>query len=348
MILCKELNNIFIMVRNIFSAIFLLLIPFFIFFYWASSSLVSQTDYTGFIKQDSINNQALPDTFSLMTYNIGYLSGMTNNLAVERSEDLFSENMSSLQDLLAQREPNIVLFQEIDFGSNRSFNINQFEKIAKDVGFFHGAYAVNWDKRYVPFPYYPISTHFGKLLSGQAVIAKSVLISNERIVLPRSIENSFFYDAFYLDRLAQKVWLKFGGDSLLLINVHFEAWDVAAREKQARIVIDLFDKYANSYPVILAGDFNCNPPYNQEVIDEKTIRIITEHPLVSSAIKPERYNKSPNSYFTFNSEKPFEKIDYIFYNNKYLQCIDSKVLSLNGTISDHLPMEAVFVRRNPN
>ena len=318
---------------------------FIVFFIWASGSSVPVKEYSGYLKQNSDKSQALSDTFSLITYNIGYLSGMTNNLAVERSEDLFTENMISLQSFLKEREADIVLFQEIDFDSKRSFQVNQFEEIARGIGFSQGAYAVNWDKKYVPFPYWPVSTHFGEILSGQAVITNSHLLSNERLVLPRSIENSFLYNAFYLDRLAQIVWLKFENDSLLLINVHFEAWDVATREKQAKIVIDLFDRYADNYPVILAGDFNSIPPYNQDAVAENTIRLIVEHPLISSAINALRYDKSPNSYFTFNSESPYEKIDYIFYNHKYLQCIDSQVLYPEKIISDHLPMEAMFIKR---
>ena len=316
-----------------------------VFFIWASGSSVSSKDYSGYLKQNSEKNQVLCDTFSLITYNIGYLSGMTNNLAVERSENLFIENMISLQSLLKEREADIVLFQEIDFDSKRSFGVNQFEEIAEGLSFSQGAYAVNWDKKYVPFPYWPVSTHFGEILSGQAVIANSDLLSNERVVLPRSLENTFAYNAFYLDRLAQVVWLKFENDSLMLINVHFEAWDVVTREKQAEIVIDLFDRYAQDYPVILAGDFNCVPSYNQDDVVEKTIQIIVDHPLISSAIDALRYNKSPSSFFTFNSERPYQKIDYIFYNHKHLKCISSQVLHPQKIISDHLPMEAIFIRR---
>ena len=331
--------------KNIFIIALSFSVFFIVFFVWASESSVPSKDYTGYLKQNSAKVQALSDTFSLITYNIGYLSGMTNNLAVERSQDLFTENMISLQSLLKEREADIVLFQEIDFDSKRSFSVNQFEEIARGIGFTQGAYAVNWDKKYVPFPYWPISTNFGEILSGQAVITNSNLLSNKRIVLPRSQENSFLYNAFYLDRLAQVVWFKFESDSLLLINVHFEAWDVATREKQARIVIDLFDRYADDFPVILAGDFNCVPSYDQEAITENTIQLIIDHPLISSAIGASRYNKSPSSFFTFNSESPDQKIDYIFYNHKYLKCIGSQVLQPKNIISDHLPMEAIFIRR---
>ena len=167
----------------------LLALLFIVFFIWASSSMVSVNKYTGYLKQNSANDQVLTDTFTVITYNIGYLSGMTNNLPVERSKNLFTENMLALQRFLDKREADIVLFQEIDFESKRSFGVNQFEEIAGGIGFSQGVYAVNWDKQYVPFPYWPISAHFGEILSGQAVIANSKLLSNDRVVLPRSTEN---------------------------------------------------------------------------------------------------------------------------------------------------------------
>jgi len=44
----------------------------------------------------------------------------------------------------------------------------------------------------------------------------------------------------------------------------------------------------------------------------------------------------------FDSEKPYEKIDYIFYNNKYLACLSAEVLNEADEISDHLPVRSVF------
>ena len=222
--------------------------------------------------------------------------------------------------------------------------VNQFEELAILGSFSSGATVVNWDKTYVPFPYWPVKYHFGEILSGQAVLSNASIISNERLVLPEPQSNPFYYTAFYLERLAQLVWIKTESDSLLLINVHLEAYDGPTREKPVNIVLEIFKKYENKYPVILCGDFNCTPPYSKNAYPEKTIDIILNYSGISSAISQSKYTLAPNDYFTFNSREPKEKIDYIFYNNKFLKCIESDVLHPEEEISDHLPVKATFVR----
>lgn len=334
------------MFKNIFLTFSILILLFvFIFFFWGSSAVVPSNDYAKKLTFHIGVDHPVSDTFSLLTYNMGYLSGMTNNLPVERSKELFDNNLFAINQLLQKQKADIVLFQEIDFASARSFNVNQFEAMAHSVEYNYGAYAINWDKRYVPFPYWPIQMHFGKLLSGQAVLSHWPLYSNERIVLPKPQSNTFIYNSFYLDRLAQKVWVKINHDSLLIINVHFEAWDIKTREKQAEIVLDMFDEYNDNYPVIIAGDFNCIPPYNSISGEEKTIEMIISHTSISAVIDASTYLQSPGSFYTFSSEFPKEKIDYIFYSNKYFDCISAQVLHPKTFISDHLPLQATFVRK---
>jgi len=173
----------------------ILILSFFIgFFFWASSTVVSYDSYAQKTSFHIDTNHSASHTFSLLTYNIGYLSGMTNNLPVERSKVLFDNNMSAINELLKKQEADVVLFQEIDFDSKRSFNTNQYKAIALGAGYRDGAYVVNWDKRYVPFPYWPIKTHFGRILSGQAILSQYAIYSNERLILPKPQSNSFIYN----------------------------------------------------------------------------------------------------------------------------------------------------------
>lgn len=141
------------------------------------------------------------DTLSVLTYNIGYLSGMTNNLPVDRKESLFSDNLSRSIDLLNSYDFDFIGLQEVDFGASRSFNYNQFDSLGIQLDFHQGAYAINWDKLYVPFPYYPFKNHFGRMYSGQGILSKMQLVSNDLIVLRKPISAPFYYNAFYLDRL---------------------------------------------------------------------------------------------------------------------------------------------------
>jgi len=318
------------------------MVAFVTFYFWARQSIFSENEYSKIIDFSSKPNVIIEDTFSIMTYNIGYLSGMTNNLPLDRSPELLNYNLNNAASLLLDKAPSIIVFQEIDFASQRTLDINQFEQLALLSSYENGAEVVNWDKQYVPFPYWPINQNFGRMLSGQAILSHSKILSNKRIVLPKPQSNPFYYNDFYLDRLAQLVWFATSKDSMLIINVHFEAWDAPTRELQAKIVLDIFKKHEQTYPIILLGDFNCTPPFATNAFPEKTIEMLIDYPSISMAISKNEYLSSPEQFFTFNSENPFEKIDYIFYNNNFLKCIDADVLHEAGEISDHLPVWASF------
>ncbi|MGK0325870.1 MAG: hypothetical protein ACJA1D_001211, partial [Polaribacter sp.] len=82
--------------KFIFRIFLVLIIAFVIFFFWASSSTLDKSEYAKLIEVD---NHIVPENdsiFSIVTYNIGYLSGMTNNLAVESPKKLFNDNLDKV------------------------------------------------------------------------------------------------------------------------------------------------------------------------------------------------------------------------------------------------------------
>lgn len=316
------------------------------FFLWGSQPNFSNSDYTG-IHTRNIQKLYKSDTISVMTYNIGYLSGMTNNIAVERPLELIVSNLEKSISLFDKLNPDIIGFQEIDFASKRTYFINQYDSLLNKSGFVSGAIAVNWDKKYVPFPYWPVEHHFSKMYSGQAIMSKFKVTENDRIVLLQPESNPFYYNAFYLDRLAQVSWLDFNDTKLLLINVHFEAWDGPTREKQASIVLELYRKYEKEFPVLLMGDFNCTPPFSSNAFGENTIQKIIDEPGLEMCLNQESFIINQSEHYTFNSAKPYNKIDYIFYSSRYFDCLESRVVDEAGEISDHLPVMARLVYKSP-
>jgi len=331
--------------RYITFTLLLLLTSFVIFYFWASSSGMTEEDYVR-IKEYKMQASGQKDTLSVMTYNIGYLSGMINNLAVERRGDFFLKNMEQSIDLVGNIQPDIIGFQEVDFYANRSFLMNQMDSIAFKCNYLEGGYAVNWDKKYVPFPYWPLSVHFGKMLSGQGILSNFPFIMNKRIVLDKPEENPFWYNAFYLDRLLQTSHLDVG-PGLIVMNVHLEAFDGATREKQIETVIAEYNQHRADFPVLLIGDFNCEPPYSESQFkDELTISQLLSIPDIAQAIPDSTYAKSPDEYFTFDSRKPYQKIDYIFFNPSRITCIEAFVVKEAGEISDHLPVYMKFMIKN--
>jgi endonuclease/exonuclease/phosphatase family metal-dependent hydrolase len=197
----------------------LLIVAFVIFFFWASSPTLELSEYQSVIANETKSTQKNDSIFSIVTYNIGYLSGMTNNLAVESPKEFFDVNMAKVVSEIKKVKPDIMAFQEIDFDASRSYNVNQEEEISK-LGFNYRAQTINWDERYLPFPYWPISMHYGKVVSGQSIISKYPLKEQQRIVLQRVADAPFYRDAFYLERLAQVVKVVLNGKEVVVINIH--------------------------------------------------------------------------------------------------------------------------------
>jgi len=318
------------LVKYFFGVSFTIIILILSWYNWASKPNLKKDDYAKIIVRDFFAPSTKDSIYSIVTYNIGYLSGMMNNKTA-LSKELFYENLNSVKSNIQKVDPHIIAFQEIDFDADRSFNINQQLEIA-DLGFNNIAQCVNWDERYVPFPYWPFSSHFGKVISGQSVLSNYDIIQQERNVLSRVANELFFRRMMYLDRLAQVVKIDIYGNELIMINVHLEAFDKPTRLIQTKEVVNIFNKYAVDYPVILLGDFNSDPSHKNATINE-----VLKLDNIAVANLPET-----NYELTFTSDQPYERLDYIFYTPKSIKNESSRVLTEFGQASDHLPQEMKF------
>lgn len=309
----------------------LVIVAFTIFYFWASSPSLNKGEYVKIFQNSKVLLEHKDSVFSIVTYNIGYLSGMTNNRPVSKPKDLFDTNLEKVKKEIKNVSPDIIAFQEIDYNASRSYHINQEEEIAK-LGYNFTARAINWDKRYLPFPYWPISMHFGKVISGQSIISKFPLANQERIILSRVEDAPFYRDAFYLDRLAQVVKANLNGREIVIINIHLEAFDKATRAKQFKEVVAILNTYKDNYPVIILGDFNSRTRDKNAVVQQ----FLNLAELGNAAFTKD------NIANTFNTKNPFERIDYIFYTKESIEYVSGSVLNKFEQASDHLPVYMKF------
>lgn len=298
------------------------------FYFWASSANHSHEEYSQLIENDYPISDVADSIIIIITYNIGYLSGMTNNLPVPKPRALFDKNLLSVYNKFEKFKADIICLQEIDYHSQRSFYVNQQEELQK-LGYNYVFQAVNWDKKYLPFPYYPLSVQYGEMYSGQSILSKYPLIDINRIVLERVASYPFYRDAFYLDRLAQVSKILIAGDTVVLINVHLEAYDAITRTNQTTHITDLYNDYKDTFPVLLTGDFNSDVEYK-----DASINILLEIPGIKSA--GHQLGK------TFPSVNPKVRLDYIFYNEEFIELNSAAVLISFGEASDHLPVLMEF------
>ncbi len=307
------------------------------FYAWGTSGSYPQENYTDTLTYD-VEPSTADDTatLTLVSYNIGYLSGLTNQEAVARPKTLFENHLATVIDTFRSLNADIIAYQEIDLASKRSYNVNQLEALAHGLGLAQAGLAINWNKNYVPFPYWPISAHFGKIISGQAVLSRYPITENQRTVLAKVASRPFFYNAVYLDRLAQATKIDINNRPLMVINIHLEAFDNPTRFIQTRAVRELAETYAKDYPVVVVGDFNS--AINRPEEGDRSIEIMAESPLFTAALAKDQWVNQP----TFPSDSAEHKLDYLFYTPATIELKETRVITEVGTASDHLPLMMTF------
>jgi endonuclease/exonuclease/phosphatase family metal-dependent hydrolase len=333
-----------ILIATVPLAVFLVAIIAFLF--WAGTSTEHPAQWSSVIRYSGVDAHSKPSGIvRVMTYNIGYCSGMANNLPVRKNQYFFSRNMKTFLEYLQKNPMDILAFQEIDFNSHRSYFVDQLDTVSRTLEFPNATRVVNWDKRYVPFPYWPPSVHFGSMLSGQGIVSRYEVLSNRREQLKEPEGMFFLKKRFYLHRLAQVVELELGERSLVVVNVHLEAFHLETRRSQARQVLELCREYGEETPMLVLGDFNCVPPdapkksgFKDEpdidYTDDDTILLF----LQQHGLKPALVGIP-----TFPSDKPDRQLDYIFYTPRWIVPNSAYTVPLDS--SDHLPLVMEFTLR---
>jgi endonuclease/exonuclease/phosphatase family metal-dependent hydrolase len=315
-----------------------------VFYFYGSKGVLSQEEYItiSHYQPGSERIYRSGDTLRAMTYNIGYLSGMTNNSQYEFESELFEANLGKAINLLIDLKPDVVGLQEIDYASHRSFYVHQADEIGEDAGFLMGFHSVNWDKQYVPFPYGLPKYNFGRMLSGQSLLSQFPMANEQHLVLRKPQNAAFYYKAFYIDRLIQQSDWIVGEDTIKVMNLHLEAFDRPTRLDHAMKVREEYLKVYEQYPVLIMGDFNSRA----EFIYEDAMSIIMSAPGIRSAIDQSQYEQDSTGYFTYSAASPVYMIDYILYNETRIKKVTSRVANEAGEVSDHLPVIMDFVLSN--
>lgn len=267
----------------------------------------------------------------VVTYNIGYASGMLNNQGVVYDRDFILKNLDAAAMVLHEKNADVIAFQEIDFDSQRTFGINQLEYLAKKLDLPFGAYALNWSKKYIPYPYWPPKIHFGRTQSGLAILSRYPILSNDITILEKPGNNPFWYNWFYIDRNVQHVELQAGDYSIHVYNLHLEAFDHETRLGQVHQVAKFFNNKPKHRTIVM-GDFN-DP--QKETLDKKIRDTTTEF--------GEQTGLTPvfpvGQLKTYPSNGPAEQLDHIFIS-KHFQVQNMAVLQIDA--SDHLPVWVEF------
>lgn len=293
----------------------------------------------------------LPEqTFSVMTYNLGFACEDQKELSFEKSTCL--KNLSAICETIKIYKPCILAVQEIDIHSKRSGFIDQIQYIQKNCGYPYVAVAITWNKKWVPYPFkLNPKYHWGKILAGQAIFSKYPLIKQDITVFTKPKSNHALYNWFYLNRIAQSVVIELENSKhVTLVNTHLEAFDKTTRQSQSNLLSTQL-KTSLNHPLILCGDLNAiygsihrsfrfEDEPNVDYKNDTTLNNFIKLPCFKEVFSDSRImDKKP--CFTYPSKNPNRQLDYMFYTSAHLELQESAVLD-PAKGSDHLPIFSKF------
>jgi len=212
-------------------------------------------------------------------------------------------DLDKIAAVIQQTNPDLVALQEVDFKTNRAKNCD----LATELG---------WRTKMAPL--------FGKAMDydgggyGEGILTKMPIITSRNIPLPHSPGNE--------PRAALEVMVELvSGDTICFIGTHLEHQRASFdRIDQVNEINRVF--LPNKYPTILAGDLNDTP-------ESETISIL------------KRYWKDTaedNSAFTYPSDNPRIRIDYILFRpENQWKVLDYQVVC-DSIASDHCAVFSVL------
>lgn len=201
------------------------------------------------------------EEISILTYNIGYgalshdqdffMDGGKN--VRPESKDIIERNVKNIASQLKEQDTDIVLLQEADVNSKRSYGVNEVQELWKSLGGTLG-FATNFKCNYIPYPFPTI----GKVNGGIATMSKYQMTDGMRIAFPSSFKWPVSMCQLKRCLLVERTKVAGSDKELVVVNLHLEAYDSGEGKKaQSKILAQVLqEEYKKGNYVIAGGDFN--------------------------------------------------------------------------------------------
>lgn len=217
--------------------------------------------------RESLSAGKWPSELSLMTWNLGYAGmGEEADFFMDGGHDVLAKDkatvarhLGNITEFLQQHPQDIYFLQEVDSGSRRSYYVDEFGGIAGALSGFYRSTALNFDVRFLP---YPFTQPIGRVRSGLLSLAAYRPAEAARFQLPGSFR--WPVSSFNLDR-CMLVWRlpREDGKEWVVMNLHLEAWDAGGGLKSQELVFLrnlAIGEYERGNFVIVGGDWNATLP----------------------------------------------------------------------------------------
>jgi endonuclease/exonuclease/phosphatase family metal-dependent hydrolase len=229
-----------------------------------------------------------PTTVSVLTYNIHHAEGMDKKLDVER-----------IARVIRATEADIVALQEVDQGTTRTNRIDQAGELARLLK--------------MQYTYGPAMDFMGGKY-GNAVLSRRPIEGSKIARLPGS-------GGVHEPRSAIGVVCRVGGEQVVFASTHLDfTKEPSDRVEQAKVIVQAF--VDERRPMVLAGDFNCEP-------GSPPMEILAPHFMDATAANSEK---------TCPSVNPRVKIDHVLVRpSDRWKVVEVRVIP-EEVASDHRPV----------
>ena len=288
---------------------------------------------------------------TVLSWNIGYaglgkeqdffMDGGTH--ARPGSAEIVSRYLNGIADSVAERAPDLVLLQEVDTDSARTYGVDETTALIRSTG----AYALNYSCPFVPLPL-PPQTPMGRVHSGLFTTTDYAISDAKRIALPCPF--SWPLSTANLKRclLVSRLPVEGTDRELVLVNLHLEAYDDGeGKIAQTRQLMGLLqEEYEKGNFVIAGGDFNQAFPGSMEVYPNNHPDL-WEIPLLEEASLPEGFR------YVFDTATPSCRLlnqpyDAADLENTQYYTIDGFIVSPNVTVDAVQTLDLGFENSDHN
>jgi len=220
------------------------------------------------ISQELVNKpDILQDSTSLkiLIWNIGY-AGLDASMdffydggkQIRPGKQGVLDNMEGIiHTLSTYQESDLILLQEVDKKSKRSYKLDQYAAIQDHFADHHSFFAKNYDVAFVPIP---LKEPMGKVESGLMTLSLTYPLQVERFSFPGNY--SWPVKLFMLDRCFLVNRYKMSNrKELVVVNTHNSAYDDGSlRSGQMDYLRDfLLEEYEKGNYIVVGGDWNQTP-----------------------------------------------------------------------------------------
>ncbi len=310
---------------------------------WVGGNLVygTLTDFKPLKEEvlqiEAVNAQRPDSIIQIFNWNIGYCGlGEESDFfydggsTVRMEQSIVQKNLNGVMNTLKYYDDaDIILLQEVDTLSKRSWELNEYSDIAQILPEHNRSFTLNYNVNFIPIP---LTDPMGKVMGGLATYNRFTVTSAVRHQFPSSY--AWPNSIYFLDRCFMVQRMPYNDVELVVINTHNSAYDDGSLKKAEMDFLKDYlkiEEEKGNY-IIVGGDWNQHAPGtgDRQVPNE----YIDGWNWFYDASFPTNRNLE-KAYVA--GETQTQVIDFFLCSPK-IELVEVNVINLDFKFSDHQPV----------